>query len=314
MVTVSGSLSDDDPARAREILAEMQTQILPRLAEDFGLEYRLSGLAEQEREFLSDAALGLIACLIIIYATLTWIFSSWFRPLVVMAVIPFGLIGVIYGHASWGMALTMFSIVGMIGMAGIIINDSIVLVTTVDQYARERGLIPSIVDAAADRLRPVLLTTLTTVLGLGPLMFERSNDAQFLRPTVVTLVYGLGFGLVLVLLVVPALLAVGHDLGRAGQSLRRALRLPQGQVGAGVRVLPGLGLALVALTFALTMGWVLVTGQTGPLTLWAGAGEGLLPALAVFVTVSLGGLLAIWLAAGLVMLLRTRKPAADTAA
>jgi multidrug efflux pump subunit AcrB len=79
---------------------------------------------------------------------------------------------------SWGMAMSMFSVVGMIGMAGIIINDSIVLVTTVDQYARERGLMPSIVDAACDRLRPVLLTTLTTILGLAPLLFERSSQAQ----------------------------------------------------------------------------------------------------------------------------------------
>ncbi|MCC5970752.1 MAG: efflux RND transporter permease subunit [Pararhodobacter sp.] len=296
LVTVSGSISEDDAQAARAVNEALQFSLLPQLQEEFGVTTRLSGLAQQEQEFLSDALLGLIACLMIIYATLTWIFSSWFRPLVVMAVIPFGLIGVIYGHASWGMALSMFSVVGMLGMAGIIINDSIVLVTTVDQYERERGLIPSIVDAAADRLRPVMLTTLTTVLGLGPLLFERSSDAQFLKPTVVTLVYGLGFGMVLVLLIVPALLAVGHDMSRMTRSLRRALRLPKAQVGAAVRVVPGLAVALVLAIFAATLGWTVATGAQGPLTalIWPDAGAALVPALGVFAGLAAGVVLVIW--------------------
>ena len=89
------------------------------------------------------------------------------------------------------------------GDDGDIINDSIVLITTIDEYAEDRGIIPSLIDATVDRFRPVLLTTLTTVLGLAPLLYERSTQAQFLKPTVVTLVYGLGFGMVLVLIVVP---------------------------------------------------------------------------------------------------------------
>ncbi|WP_209426023.1 efflux RND transporter permease subunit [Pararhodobacter sp. SW119] len=266
VVTVSGAISEDDAARARAITEDLRRTILPRLEEDFGIATRLSGLAEQERDFLSDALVGLIACLLVIYLTLAWVFSSWMRPLVVMAVIPFGLIGVLYGHLSWGMAMSMFSVVGMLGMAGIIINDSIVLVTTVDQYARERGLIPSIVDAACDRLRPVLLTTLTTILGLAPLLFERASQAQFLKPTVVTLVYGLGFGMLLVLLIVPALLAVGHDLSRAGRSFRRALGMAGTSVGPGLRWVPRAALALVAATFAGTLGWHLVTGAPGVLT------------------------------------------------
>ena len=118
----------------------------------------------------------------------------------------------------------MFSIVGLIGMVGIIINDSIVLVTTIDEYARDRGLIPAIVDAIADRLRPVFLTTATTVLGLAPLLYETSSQAQFLKPTVITLVYGLGFGFVLVLLVVPALVAMQEDMGKQLRALRRLMR------------------------------------------------------------------------------------------
>ena len=257
VVTVTGDLSEDDPARAREITRLLTERILPDLEADFGITTRLSGQAEQEREFLSDAVIGISLCLILIYLTLAWVFSSWLRPMVVMAVIPFGLIGVIYGHTSWNMAMSMFSIVGMMGMAGIIINDSIVLVTTVDQYARDRGLIPSIIDATCDRLRPVLLTTLTTVLGLTPLMFENSTQAAFLQPTVITLVYGLGFGMFIVLLLVPALLAIGHDMRRQVVSLRRALTLP----ARGISLVP-LGAALVlGVWFLATIGGVFFTGE-----------------------------------------------------
>lgn len=312
LVTVSGVLDEADPAAARAVLEQLETVLLPRIAEDHGITFRLSGLAEQEDDFLTDAMIGLAACLAGIYLCLAWVFSNWLRPLVVMAVIPFGIIGVIWGHLEWSMAMSMFSVVGMIGMAGIIINDSIVLVSTVDQYAPRRGLIPSIVDAAADRLRPILLTTATTVFGLGPLLFERSNDAQFLRPTVVTLAYGLGFGMFLVLLVVPSLLAVGHDLSRMRQSLRRALSAP----GAGpARPVAWVAVVWVAAAFALTQGWELALGQAGPLTrLIAPAPEGAVPALAVFLASAALGLLALWLGTAALHALRPRRPAQPASA
>jgi hypothetical protein len=169
------------------------------------------------------------------------------------------LIGAIWGHYVWDVPLSMFSIVGLIGMSGIIINDSIVLVSTIDEYSKKRGLFPAIVDGVADRLRPVLLTTLTTVLGLAPLLYESSSQASFLKPTVITLVYGLAFGMVLVLLVVPALMAVQADVGRMLRSLRRGasearMRLPLGVAAAGMAGL-----------FALFMGPVVTGGAMAPL-------------------------------------------------
>lgn len=221
MVNVSGEVAEDNPARAEEIQRTIETEILPTLAETHSIEYRIGGLAEQQKDFLSDARTGLILVLLGIFLTLAWIFSSWTRPLVVMSIIPFGLVGAIYGHVQWGVPLSMFSVVGLIGMTGIIINDSIVLVTTIDEYARDRGIIPAIIEGAADRLRAVMLTTMTTVLGLMPLLYEQSRQAQFLKPTVITLIYGLGFGMFLVLLIVPSLIAIQTDIGKMLATLRR---------------------------------------------------------------------------------------------
>jgi multidrug efflux pump subunit AcrB len=264
IVTVSGDIAEDDPARAAEVQRALTEDILPKLEQDFGVTTHQSGLAEQQRDFLGDAMLGLIFCLLGIYMVLAWVFASWTRPVVVMAVIPFGLIGAIYGHDLWGVPLSMFSIVGMIGMTGIIINDSIVLVSTIDEYSEKRGLYPAIIDAVADRLRPVFLTTATTVMGLAPLLYERSSQAEFLRPTVITLVYGLGFGFVLVLVLVPAILAIQADIGRQFHALQRGMRWNRHGTSAAARrsraVLTGAAVVL-AVWFALTLGWVLVTGS-----------------------------------------------------
>lgn len=300
VVTVTGDIAGDDAARANAVVEALRTEILPKIEEDFGVGSRLSGQFAQESEFLGDAWLGFIACLIGIYGTLAWIFASWTRPLVVMSVIPFGLIGAVWGHAHWGVAMSMFSIVGLIGMTGIIINDSIVLVSTIDEYAKRRGLIPAIIDGVADRLRPVLLTTLTTVLGLAPLLFERSSQAIFLKPTVITLVYGLGFGMFIVLFVVPAVMAAQADAGRQVRAFRRALGA-RGGIGPAVGALA----AAVAVAFAATLGWVAVTGALpAPLAGLAGGGAG--GALALFVGFTVALALFAWLAAVVLALARRR--------
>jgi hypothetical protein len=212
-----------------------------------------------------------------------------------MAIIPFGLIGTIYGHAQWDVPLSLFTVVGLIGMTGIIINDSIVLVTTIDEYAEERGLIPAIIDCTADRLRPVLLTTLTTVLGLAPLLFESSQQAQFLKPTVITLVYGLGFGMVIVLLVVPAILAMQQDFSKQLTGLRRALGAMGRHAGMGLSVV-GLGLLTLG-WFAATLGaWIVTGAMVGPL---AGLGASTPVALGLFVAGAAGLCVLAWLVATL---------------
>ncbi|WP_146346518.1 efflux RND transporter permease subunit [Phaeobacter marinintestinus] len=299
LISVTGDISEDDPTRATEIEEALKNEILPKIASERQVEWRLSGLSEQEDDFLNDARTGLILCLTGIYLVLAWVFASWTRPLVVMAVIPFGLVGTIYGHNVWDVPLSIFTVVGLLGMTGIIINDSIVLVSTIDEYAEDRGLIPSIVDGAADRLRPVMLTTLTTVLGLAPLLYETSQQAQFLKPTVITLVYGLGFGMFLVLLVVPALVAMQRDFSRPLTALRRALHSPNRGM-RGVVVVSGV---LILGWLAATMGWTLVNGALPVEFTTAlpalGAIAPLRAALMLFVSGTMGIILVVYLFAAL---------------
>ncbi|MBG6164834.1 multidrug efflux pump subunit AcrB [Labrenzia sp. EL_195] len=232
-LSVSGDVSEDDPEAASRVTNLLENELLPQLAAEFDVESEMSGLAEQEKSFLSDAMIGFALCLAGIYLTLCWIFESWTRPLMIMVIIPFGSIGMLWGHYIHGVPLSMFSVVGFIGMSGIIINDSIVLVTTIDEYARNHSFRQALVNGVCDRLRAVVLTTATTVFGLAPLLFETSRQAQFLKPTVITLSYGLGVGLFLVILLVPALLALQRDFGQSVSSGRRLLK------AKGRRALPG---------------------------------------------------------------------------
>lgn len=304
LISVLGDLDDEDAERATEIQRSITEEILPDIESRFGVETALSGQSEQERAFLADAQTGLILVLAGIYIVLAWIFSSWSRPVVVMAIIPFSLVGTIYGHHVWDIPMSMFTVVGLLGMVGIIINDSIVLVTTIDDYAKERGLVPAIIDGTVDRFRPVLLTTLTTVLGLTPLLYEGSNQAEFLKPTVVTLVFGLGFGMLLVLLVVPSLMAMQADFGRQIRAARRAL-----QAGRFKETWPAMvGASAAAVLFAILIVPVVLTGA--PLAQIANVlpmlESGMTAALAAF-AISLAAVLAlIYVASALVFASRMR--------
>jgi len=308
VISVTGDISEDDPARAQAILTELVQTVLPRIAEETQVAFNLAGLAEQEDDFRNDAMRGLVLTLAGIFMTLAWIFSSWTRPLVVMAIIPFGLVGTIFGHWWHDIPLSLFSVIGLIGMVGIIINDSIVLVTTIDEYSKERGLFPAILDGVTDRLRPVLLTTLTTVLGLSPLLYETSSQAQFLKPTVITLVYGLGFGFVLVLIVVPALMAMQADVGAQVASFKRAWRgLSR---GCGPRLPFAAAVVLVLAVFAMTLGSVMFNGGLPTLMLGLPMAAVLAPLQMGFVLFLVGSacvLVAVYALSALVLALQLKR-------
>jgi multidrug efflux pump subunit AcrB len=203
-----------------QVLAALQRDGLADIARRRGVAYRFAGKAEEQGQTFSDMRDGAKVGLIAIYVVLAWVFASYSLPLVIMAIIPFGFLGAVLGHWLLGYDLTMLSMIALIGLAGILVNDSIILVSTIKER-RDAGeaAAEAIVDGACDRLRAVILTSATTIGGLTPLLFERSLQAQFLIPMAITIVFGLLVATVLVLVVVPALLGVHDDLARAGGAI-----------------------------------------------------------------------------------------------
>ncbi|MFV2091790.1 MAG: efflux RND transporter permease subunit, partial [Hyphomicrobiales bacterium] len=154
-----------------------------------------------------------IIALVLIYIILAWVFASYSRPIVVMAIIPFGFVGALFGHYMMGFPLTILSVFGLLGLSGILVNNSIILVSQLEHRLGDgEELAQAAVGASRDRLRAVLLTSLTTIGGLTPLLFETSLQAQFLLPMAITMVFGLGITTALVLFLVPALLGIQNDL------------------------------------------------------------------------------------------------------
>ena len=194
---------------SNRILNDLRDGFLSDLTQRYGIHYSFEGRAADQRETLADMRRGGLMALLLIYLVLAWVFGSYSRPLVVMVTIPFGLTGAIVGHWLLGIDLTVLSLFGMFGLSGIVVNDAIILVTFFREL-REQGMAvnQAIIEAACRRLRAVLLTSLTTIAGLIPLLFERSLQAQFLIPMAVSISFGLGFATLLVLLVIPALLSL----------------------------------------------------------------------------------------------------------
>jgi multidrug efflux pump subunit AcrB len=164
----------------------------------------------------ADLRLGVAVALSVIYIILAWVFASYWRPIAVLLIIPFGIVGAIFGHWVLGYQLTILSFIGLLGLAGILVNDSIILVARLEERrAAGDTIAEAAIGASRDRLRAVLLTSLTTIGGLLPLLYEKSLQAQFLLPMAITIVFGLAMTTLLVLFLVPALVGIGDDVTRA---------------------------------------------------------------------------------------------------
>ncbi len=198
---------------ANNVRKALNEDTLPRLARDYGIAYSFEGRAADQRETMEDMRYGLLLGLALIYIVLAWVFASWGWPLVVMTIIPFGLVGAIFGHWIMGIDLTILSLFGLFGLSGIVVNNAIILVSFFKEQ-RHKGLNvnEALVQASCLRLRAVLLTSLTTIGGLAPLLFERSLQAQFLIPMATSIAFGLAVATVLVLFVIPALLSLHESL------------------------------------------------------------------------------------------------------
>ncbi len=221
-VTISGDLFPEmmNTAQARNFLIE---QGLPEIAKKYNLSYRFDGKDLEQKETFADMGTGSIIGLLLIYFILAWVFKSWLRPFSIMIMIPFAFIGAVLGHYLLGLTMSILSMFALLALAGIVVNNSIILVSTIErrlddlrnQESRELNdneiINEAIINGVVDRLRPVLLTSLTTIGGLSALMFETSLQAQFLIPMAATIVFGLGVTAFLVLVIVPSMMGISND-------------------------------------------------------------------------------------------------------
>ena len=200
---------DVNITNANQVLTLIKQKTLTQLKSQYQVNYTLTGRAEEQNKTFSDMLAGLVIGLVLIYVVLALVFSSYGWPLLVMVMIPLGLIGAILGHLVMGYDMTILSLFGLFGLSGIVVNDSIILLSFYKEK-RESGLAAyeAIIEAAKTRLRPVLLTSITTIVGLMPLLFETSLQAQFLIPMAISIVFGLAFATILVLFVLPSMLAI----------------------------------------------------------------------------------------------------------
>lgn len=173
------------------------------------------GDAEAQAEFMSEFLSLYAVAVFAMYMILAIAFGSYWQPMLIMSAIPFGFMGAAFGHFLFGLDFALFSFFGVGAAAGVVVNDNLVLIDLVNRLrAQGEGAFAALVKAGVNRFRPIVLTSVTTFIGLLPIMFERSTDAQFLKPTVVSLAFGVAFALFVTLLFVPAMYAVGADIAR----------------------------------------------------------------------------------------------------
>ena len=204
---------DANVSNANRVLAALERSVLPELQSRYGIRYSFEGRAADQAETIGDMKRGVFLGLTLIYLVLAWVFASYGWPLVVMAVIPFGIVGALIGHWVMGLDITILSLFGLFGLSGIVVNDSIILVTFY-RHLREQGMAinAALEEAACQRLRAVLLTSMTTVAGLTPLLFETSRQAQFLIPMALSIASGLAFATLLILFLLPSMLSIYEGL------------------------------------------------------------------------------------------------------
>ncbi|MBU1565811.1 MAG: efflux RND transporter permease subunit [Proteobacteria bacterium] len=200
--------ADVDPiGESTKILATLEATVLPQLVSTFpGLTYGYEGRESERKESMKSLMQGFIFSLIAIYFLLAIPFRSYIQPIIVMIAIPFGIVGAVLGHLLMGYNLSLMSMMGIVALSGIVVNDSLILVDYANKQ-RMKGLTPrsSIRAAAIRRFRPVLLTTLTTFGGLAPMIFETSRQARFMIPMALSLGFGIVFATVITLVLVPCL-------------------------------------------------------------------------------------------------------------
>jgi multidrug efflux pump subunit AcrB len=196
------------------MLNDMRDHVDSLLVKYPSITYSLEGDQARQEETFGSLAFGIVIVLFVIYCMLALPLKSYVQPLLVMSIIPFGMIGAILGHWMMGQTLTILSMLGLMALTGVVINDSLVLVDFINQRHRSTGekLLSAVERAGVVRFRPVMLTSLTTFFGLVPLLMEKSSSAQFMIPMAISLGFGILFATVITLILIPTNIMIADDI------------------------------------------------------------------------------------------------------
>ena len=211
-ITADVDLSE---ANANEILAKFETEhIIPILLDFPSVDYSFEGEQREQRDTLSSLFKNFALALFVVYVLLAVPFKSYLQPLIIMSAIPFGFTGAVIGHIIMGMNLAVLSIIGIVALSGVVVNDSLVMVDFINRYKRDDGKtsLEAALAAGPRRFRPILLTSITTFVGLFPLLIEKSVQAQFLIPMAISLAYGVLFATLITLILVPTSYLIIEDI------------------------------------------------------------------------------------------------------
>ena len=188
-----------------EVISSVTNDVLPSILQRYGsLSYSLEGEQQEQGQNLSSLARNFLVAMVVVYTLLAIPFGSYFQPLVIMSAIPFGLTGAVIGHLIMGINFSVLSLLGIVALTGVVVNDSLVMVDFINKYRKEGFLIKdAVLEAGPRRFRPIFMTSLTTFAGLTPLLFEQSIQAKFIIPMAVSLAFGVVFATVITLFLVP---------------------------------------------------------------------------------------------------------------
>ena len=212
--TVQVTCNVEPIGETTKVQATLSSEILPQLVRDYpGLAYAYEGRQADMRESMQSLATTFVLALLAIFVLLAIPFGSYLQPAIVMAAIPFGIVGAVLGHLLMGYNLSIMSMMGVVALAGVVVNDSLVLIDYANRLVKQ-GTRPvdAIHQAGIRRFRPIILTTLTTFGGLAPMIFETSRQARFMIPMAISLGYGILFGTLITLVIVPCLFLVLEDV------------------------------------------------------------------------------------------------------
>ena len=211
-ITADVDLSE---ANANEILAKFEKEYIKPLLQDYpNVSYSFEGEQREQRDTLGSLGKNFVLALFVVYILLAIPFKSYSQPLIIMSAIPFGFTGAVIGHLIMGMNLAVLSIIGIVALSGVVVNDSLVMVDFINRYRREDGksIMDSALAAGPRRFRPILLTSVTTFVGLFPLLIEKSVQAKFLVPMAISLAFGVLFATLITLVLVPTSYLVIEDI------------------------------------------------------------------------------------------------------